>query len=136
MNYGAVPDGTTFITAAMQKVRWMLPLAAGGGTVEVPAGDFLCGPFTIGSNIRLQLDAGAKLLLPPYGKYPGGFHPSAFIIGKDVHDLEFCGPGLLDGHRVGAGGPPELISRTNPTNSTSSIAPVFTSTIGPPSIHQ
>ena len=66
--YGAVGDGTTDNTAAIQNaIRAAQP--AGGGTVELPAATapYLCGPITVGSNINLQIDAGATLQLLPYG---------------------------------------------------------------------
>src|ERR1019366_7093727 len=66
--YGAVGDGTTDNTAAIQNaIRAAQP--AGGGTVELPAATapYLCGPITVGSNINLQIDAGATLQLLTYG---------------------------------------------------------------------
>lgn len=99
-NYGAVGDGTTTNTAAIQQTINAASLA-GGGTVEVPAGNFLCGPLTLGSSIRFQLDSGATLLLPPYGSYPGGTNPADFITVDNAHDVEFCGPGVLNGQGSG-----------------------------------
>jgi hypothetical protein len=96
-NYGAVGDGVTTNTAAIQAAIDALD-AAGGGTLEVPPGTFLSGPLRLDSNTRFQLDAGATLLLLPYGSYPGKGRPPSFITVRDrAHDLEFCGPGTLDG---------------------------------------
>ena len=40
--------------------------AAGGGTVVVPAGDYLIGPFGLRSRVRLHLEPGARLWGSPY----------------------------------------------------------------------
>jgi polygalacturonase len=104
-DYGAVGDGVTTNSAAIQKTV-AAALAAGGGTVEVPAGSFLSGPFTLGSRIKFQLDSGATLLMLPYGSYPMGgkarlghkhSQPPSFITVNDAHDIEFAGPGKIDG---------------------------------------
>src|SRR5690348_12726822 len=49
-HYGAIGDGTTTNTAAIQAA---INVAAdgGGGTVEVPAGVFLCGPIRLASGV-------------------------------------------------------------------------------------
>jgi polygalacturonase len=52
--FGAVGDGKTKDTAAFQKALDVCA-SAGGGTVSVPAGDFLIGSIAIGSNTTLQL---------------------------------------------------------------------------------
>lgn len=95
-NYGAVGNGVITNTTAIQATV-DAALSAGGGTVEVPAGTFLSGPFVLGSNLRFKLDAGATLLMLPYGSYPGGDDPPDFISAHKVHDLELCGPGVLNG---------------------------------------
>jgi polygalacturonase len=71
---------------------------AGGGIVEVPAGEFLSGPIRLASNIDLQLDAGATLKMLPIDKYPGGtIDPPTFISGEDLHDIALTGQGTIDG---------------------------------------
>lgn len=95
-NFGAVGNGIATNTTAIQATV-NAALLAGGGTVEIPAGTFLSGPFSLGSGIRLQLDAGATLLMLPYGSYPGGMDPPDFISVNNAHDIELCGPGTLDG---------------------------------------
>ena len=73
--------------------------AAGGGIVEVPAGDFLCGPVKLANSIDLQLDAGATLKMLPLDQYPGGTeHPANFISGSGgLHDVAITGDGKIDG---------------------------------------
>src|SRR5207342_2084564 len=61
MEYGAVGDGHTKTTAALQKTIAACA-AAGGGTVWFPAGKYLTGALMMESNLTLHLDAGAELL--------------------------------------------------------------------------
>ncbi len=99
-HFGAVGDGVITNTAALQAAIDDTR-AAGGGTVEVPAGVFLCGPVTLASNLRLQLDAGAVLRLLPLDKYPGGtVSPANFLSGSGLHDVAIGGPGMIDGQGV------------------------------------
>src|SRR5262249_36928155 len=71
---------------------------AGGGTVEVPAGVFLCGPFRMTSGINLHLDRGALLRMLPLRQYPGGtIDPPSFISGANLHDIAVSGFGAIDG---------------------------------------
>src|SRR5215475_7568317 len=100
-NYGAIGDGVTTNTTAIQNAI-NAASTAGGGTVEFPAGTFLSGPLTMKSSINLQLDSGALLRMLPYDKYPGGIiSPANFINGSSLHDIEISGPGAIDGQ-----GPP------------------------------
>ena len=61
-NYGAVGDGRTMNTAAIQKTIDAAS-AAGGGMVLVPAGKFLTQPFTLASSINLHLAKDAFILI-------------------------------------------------------------------------
>jgi len=71
---------------------------AAGGTVEIPPGVFLCGPFTLKSSVNLQVDAGAILRMLPLGMYPGGTNlGTTFISGTSLHDIEISGSGAIDG---------------------------------------
>jgi hypothetical protein len=95
--YGAVGDGITTNTTAIQSAI-NAASTAGGGTVEFPAGTYLCGPLTMKSTINLQLDSGALLRMLPYDKYPGGIdNPANFINGSSLHDIEISGSGAIDG---------------------------------------
>ena len=98
--FGAAGDGvsvnTTAIQAAIAATR-----AAGGGTVEIPAGVYLSGPLTLADQIRLQLDAGAVLRMLPLAQYPGGTrNPENFISGAGLHDIAISGAGTIDGQGV------------------------------------
>jgi polygalacturonase len=95
--FGAVGDGTTNNTRAIQAAI-AATRAAGGGTVEIPPGIFLSGPLTLAGQIRLQLDAGARLRLLPLGQYPGGTNdPANFLSGSGLQDLAISGAGAIDG---------------------------------------
>ncbi len=85
-------DNTTNIQNTLDAAE-----AAGGGVVEFPAGKYLSGPLTLGSRINLRLDAGARLVMLPLGKYPGGANPPTFIVATDQTDLEISGSGIVDG---------------------------------------
>lgn len=76
--------------------------AAGGGIVEIPAGEFLSGPFHLASEINLRLDRGATLKMLPIDKYPGGTEdPESFISGQKLHDIAISGEGTIDGQGAG-----------------------------------
>src|SRR5262245_16136578 len=84
--YNAVGDGVFTNTTAIQQA---ISAAAAGGTVNglsgglvrIPGpGTYLCGPLTLANFVGLQIDPGAKLLMLPLGKYPGGTtSPANFI---------------------------------------------------------
>ena len=60
ISYGAIGDGHTKNTAALQKA---IDTCAreGGGTVYIPAGNFLTGTIVLKSNVTLHLSAGATV---------------------------------------------------------------------------
>src|ERR1035437_1356800 len=63
LDYGVSNDGTNRATkginAAIQAAK-----AFGGGTVYIPAGNYICGPIELVSNLILYIDAGATLKFP------------------------------------------------------------------------
>jgi len=99
-NYGAIGDGVTTNTAAIQAAI-NAATNAGGGTVEVPAGTFLSGPIQLASRINLHLDGGAVFRMLPLDKYPGGTDvPENFIRGAQLHDVAISGSGMIDGQGI------------------------------------
>src|SRR5271156_3726046 len=97
-DYGAVGDGKTPATAAIQKTI-DAAVAAGGGEVLVPAGKFLTGPFTLASSLNLHLAKDAMILISDdrttYPVARGRYVDS--ITATDAHDLEISGEGTIDG---------------------------------------
>lgn len=67
--------------------------AAGGGMVVIPAGTWLSGPITMKSKVVLHINAGATLMMLPFGQYPdGGSHDETFA----YKDYTFIGNGRSD----------------------------------------
>ncbi|HEY1789549.1 MAG TPA: glycosyl hydrolase family 28 protein [Verrucomicrobiae bacterium] len=96
-NYGAIGDGVVTNTKSLQAAINTAGVA-GGGTVEVPAGIFLCGPIRMTSQINLHLNTGALLRMLPLDKYPGKtIDPKSFISGEKLHDVTISGNGVIDG---------------------------------------
>jgi polygalacturonase len=96
-DYAGTGDGMTDNTGALQAA---IDAAgkAGGGTVEVPAGEFLCGPIHLLSDVELHLNDSAVLRMLPIKSYPGGTtDPRNFIDGADLHDIAITGSGTIDG---------------------------------------
>lgn len=62
-DFGAPRDGTAPATDAFRKAIEAAG-AAGGGTVVVPAGNYVSGPIALISNLTLHIDAGAVIRFP------------------------------------------------------------------------
>ncbi len=103
---GAIGDGTTKDTAAVQKAMDACA-AAGGGEVLVPAGSYLIGSVVLGANTTLQLDQGATLTGSPdvadyplvQGRFEGEFTSvhRALVSATKADHVAITGPGALVG---------------------------------------
>lgn len=122
-DYGARGDGVSLDSKAINKAI-EAAVAKGGGTVYVPAGNYLCGSIRLKSNLHLMVDAGAVLIAAEVRaendydeEEPGAgneyqdqghshFHNS-LIWGDSIHDVSITGTGLIWGKGLYRGGTKE-----------------------------
>jgi alpha-L-rhamnosidase len=103
---GAVGDGLTLNTAAIQQAVDQLA-AQGGGTLRIPPGRFLSGAIFLKPRVNVRLDAGAVLLgSTNLADYPevrtrieGHFQVwiPALLNGSNVDHLRLSGAGMIQG---------------------------------------
>ena len=109
VDYGALPDGETLATSAIQAAIDACG-ARGGGTVRFPAGTYVSGALRMKSSVSLLVEEGATLLGsrhrddyygPPtddQGRVlEGGPVFRNLIHGENLHDVAVRGPGTIDG---------------------------------------
>ena len=107
LEHGAVADGQTLNTAALNRLVAEAS-AAGGGTVYFPAGTYLTGTIFLQSGVTLRLDSGATILgstdLADYPENPPPrksshleFGRYALISADGQHDIALVGPGRIRG---------------------------------------
>lgn len=103
-DFGAKGDGKTLNTAAIQAAIDKCN-AENGGTVLIPAGDFLCGTIELRSNVTLYLSAKGKLLGSPRredysaGKgVPPGNGNIVFVYAVNAENISIEGMGTVDGN--------------------------------------
>lgn len=104
--FGAVGDGETLNTAAIQTAIDVCA-EAGGGTVYLPAGRYVTGSLFLKSDVTLYLDAGTVLLgSEREADYPVIAHRwegvsrethAPLIGGTGVENVAICGRGTIDG---------------------------------------
>jgi len=107
MNYGAVADGLTLNSAAINNAISDCA-GKGGGTVVIPKGSFLTGPIIMQSNINLHLDKGALVIFSPdFNQYP--LVVSSFegvdaarcqspVVAENLQNIAITGEGIFDGN--------------------------------------
>lgn len=101
--FGAVPGGETLQTAAIQ-AAFDACVAAGGGTVTIPAGVFRTGSLRIGSHTTLSLEKGATLLGPDsmdgYVRHPFPWElysaTTPLLYAVDAVGIRIKGEGTID----------------------------------------
>lgn len=103
-DYGALADGKTVSTAAIQKAVDACN-QNGGGRVYVPAGTFITGTFHLKSNVDLYLESGAVLQgsadLKDYQSYTKegyGVNYYGILYTQDAENVSLSGPGTIDGN--------------------------------------
>ena len=94
-DYGAVGDGMTLNTVAIQKT--IDEAAKLGGKVEIPAGKFLTGTLHLRSNVELHLDQDAVLLGSSKRKDYEKVVWHCLLSADKIHDIKITGEGTIDG---------------------------------------
>lgn len=94
-NFGAVGDGVTLDTAAIQ--RAIDQAANQGGQVVIPEGKFLTGTIHLRSNVDLHLNKGATLLGSAKRKDYEKVVWYCLISADKVHDVKISGDGTING---------------------------------------
>lgn len=123
--YGAKGDGQTLDTPAINRAI-EAAAAAGGGTVRLPAGTYLCFSIHLKSRISLYLEPGSTILAadPPPAGSSGGFDPAepnpwdkfqdfghshwhnSLIWGEGIENVSILGQGLIYGKGLTREGDP------------------------------
>ena len=110
-SFGATGDGKTADTRAVNSA---IDSAAsqGGGTVYLPAGNYLCGSIHLKSNISLYIDQGATIIATDdpsaydpeeqtvntvYQDYGHSHFHNSLIWGENIHDVSILGTGTIWG---------------------------------------
>jgi hypothetical protein len=103
-DHGAKGDGTNLDTTAIQSAIDKC-FHDKGGTVLIPAGDFLSGTLELRSNVTLHITAAGKLLGSPKredytaGKgIPSGNGNIVFLFAVNAHHVSIEGNGTIDGN--------------------------------------
>ena len=121
-HFGAVGDGVALDTGAINRAI-IAAQAAGGGTVVLPAGDYLSHSIRLCSRLTLELRAGATLIAadPPPAGGTGGYDApeeappniyqdfghsrfrNSLIWGEELDGVEIRGPGRIYGRGLSRG---------------------------------
>ncbi|HMD00960.1 MAG TPA: glycosyl hydrolase family 28 protein, partial [Ferruginibacter sp.] len=107
MNYGAVADGATLNSVAINKAIEACA-ANGGGTVLIPAGSYVTGPIIMKSNINLHLQRGALVIFTPdFDQYPlvrsqfegvDAARCQSPVTAENLENIAITGKGIMDGN--------------------------------------
>lgn len=106
VDFGAVPDGHTLNTKAINDAIENLA-AKGGGSVVIPRGLWLTGPIILRSNINLHAEEGALVIFSRNKDlYPltetsfegrNTVRCTSPIYGRGLQNISFTGKGIYDG---------------------------------------
>ena len=102
-DFGAVGDGVTWDSDAIQKAFDAVS-NAGGGTVIIPSGTYLVVNLKLRDHLTIHLQTGAKLIGPDKSDYYEVDHSvnpisqtRYLICGRNVQDVVIEGGGVIDG---------------------------------------
>src|SRR5579871_2204164 len=103
-DHGAIADGKTLNTSAIQQTIQACA-ASGGGHVVIPEGQWLTGPITLQSNIDLHLEKGAMVQFTrDRSQYPmmqapgsGSVFVASPVYGFNLQNVSITGEGIMDG---------------------------------------
>ncbi len=107
LNYGAIADGLTLNTIAINKTIAECA-KQGGGTVLIPSGSFVTGSIIMKSNINLHVDKGAFVIFTKdFDQYP--LVVSSFegvdaarclspFVAENIENIAITGEGILNGN--------------------------------------
>jgi DNA sulfur modification protein DndE len=107
LNYGAIADGMTLNSAAINKTI-EAAVAGGGGTVLIPRGSFVTGPIIMKSNINLHLAKGALIIFSPdFNQYPlvissfegvDAARCQSPVVAEKLSNIAITGEGIMNGN--------------------------------------
>ncbi len=107
LSYGAVADGLTLNSAAINKAIEACA-AKGGGTVLIPRGSFVTGPVIMKSNINLHLDKGALIIYTKdFDQYPlvlssfegvDAARCQSPLVAENLENIAITGEGIMNGN--------------------------------------
>lgn len=107
VNYGAVADGLTLNSAAINKTIEECA-KAGGGVVYVPRGSFVTGPIIMKSNVNLHLAKGALILYTKdFDQYPlvlssfegvDAARCQSPLVAEKLENIAITGEGIMNGN--------------------------------------
>jgi polygalacturonase len=141
--FGASGDGKSMDSPAINRAI-EAAAASGGGTVYLPAGNYLCYTLRMKSRIQLYLDVGATIIaadVPKEGMTTGGYDPAgprqpweafqdfghnhwanSLIYGDGLEGITIAGNGLIWGRGLSRGTPDELPLAESPGVGNKAIA--------------
>ncbi len=104
IDYGAVANGKTVNTAAIQKAIDACT-QKGGGVVYIPSGEFITGTISLKSNVDFHLEIGAVLKgsanikdYKSYEKAPYGTNYYGILYTENAENVSISGNGTIDGN--------------------------------------
>jgi len=106
VKYGAVPDGKTISTKAIQETIDQCS-ESGGGIVRLTGGQYLSGTLFLKDRVQLEIDEGSILLgstdLKDYPRtntkfrsYTDNYTERSLIYGENLRDISITGKGTID----------------------------------------